>query len=452
MSRNLLVTLFVFGAGVLPAQTPVVQAVVSAANYSPLYASGSWVAIFGTDLAPAESVVTTLPLPMEVGGVSVSLQGIAKQTYPLPLRYVASGQINALIPPDLASGSYGLTVKTPAGVSAEFATYVSKLAPAIYTRDASGFGPALVFDVNFRAVTEIGSDPIVLYASGLGPTNPPGTVDGGNTSEPFNRLTVPPFVDIGGAAAQVLFAGLAPGLPGVYQLNVIPAAGSSAANSLSINGSEVATLPIAVGANTKNVSGKITAVYPASTTMLQYSAELQAASFTAAFDIAPNAQPFYAVAACGGAAMRIAFNPGAGTWQATSNMPVSAVRSGDFSAATDGTGRALGRILDYFNNNMEFPNNTIPLSRLDPGQIQALQAIPLPNYSGDLQNVNYVVSGAIPADGHFVVDASNNASIANFGDFVNTSPFGTLGQGDLTMGCTLTVDGVVVDSRMVTFR
>jgi uncharacterized protein (TIGR03437 family) len=63
-----------------------------------------------------------------------------------------------------------------------------------------------------------------FYATGLGAMSPP-VEDGtaGASGITYNAINVPQVM-IGGVAAQVLFAGQAPGFPGVYQVNIqIPA-------------------------------------------------------------------------------------------------------------------------------------------------------------------------------------------------------------------------------------
>ena len=61
---------------------------------------------------------------------------------------------------------------------------------------------------------------IVLYATGEGQTNP-GGVDGRIASEPSTNRNSSLTVEIGGAEAEVLYAGAAPGLvTGVMQINV----------------------------------------------------------------------------------------------------------------------------------------------------------------------------------------------------------------------------------------
>lgn len=460
MFRMFPVVFCLLGASAAFAQTPVVQSVLHAANYSPLIAPGVWVAIFGSNLSPTTAIDTTLPLPFQLGGVTVTMSGFS--TEQLPLRYVSSTQINALIPFDLGPGAYSLVVSTPTGTSAAFSTHVSNVAPAIYSQNATGAGPALVFDVNFKPVTQVATAPLILYASGLGPTNPPGSSAGGNAAEPFNRTVYTPLVRIGGVPAQILFAGLAPGLPGIYQLNVVPSSDTPPGdNSLSLDffigpsGSPGAggltTLPVPEGSNTANLTGSLTPTYPLNSTILPYSPLVTAARFSAAFDILPAAKPFNLVASCPGGAMTVAFDPGAGTWQATANVPAQALRSGDFSGATNSRGNYIS-ILDFLAGGLPFAGNFIPQSRLDPTAAQAMSAIPLPNYTGPIANVDFLMQGTIPAGGHFVISDSSNSSLANFGSFVYADKPNTGNQFWRTNMCSLVVDGVLVSSSLVTFQ
>ena len=91
---------------------------------------------------------------------------------------------------------------------------------------------------------------VQLYMNGLGPVN------GGPASGEFASSTALtptkgalPTVSIGGQQAQVLFSGLAPSFPGLYQVNAIVPAGISAGTvqiSLTINGAttKASTLPV----------------------------------------------------------------------------------------------------------------------------------------------------------------------------------------------------------------
>lgn len=440
------------------AQIPSIQSVVSAADYSPVVAPGTWVAIFGTNLALSPTVVTSLPLPTQVGGVSVTMNGVA--TVFLPLRYVSPTQINAIIPFGPA-GSVNFRVTTSAGTSLDYPVSLNTFAPSIYTTNSSGSGPAFAFDGSFKPVSAIGTQAIILYASGLGPTNPAGdAAAGGSAAEPFNRVANSVRVLIGGQAAQVAFAGLAPGLPGVYQLNVVPPP-NPADNSLVVSlvtlsagtpTSGPTTLPVAVGGNATQVTGNIALLYPLKTTLLSYSALLTTASFSTAFDIVPGAKAFNLSASCPGGNANILISPANGTWTATLTVPSALTRIGDFSQFTSPNG-AIIRVLDFANGNLQFPGNVVPASRIDQASIASLNGVPLPNTSVPNSSFSYVTQGTIPPNGHFVIDSSNLSDLSRFAGFA-TVPAPGNGTGVITrrVDCSLSVDGMLVSSASATFR
>ena len=240
---------------------PTIQAAVNAASYTNGLAPGTLASIFGTQLAPGADGAASVPLPLQLNGVSVTVGGIA-----CPLSYVSPGQINLVIPFEVATLSPSQTitspivVTTPAGASPPFSVTLSRNAPGIFTQSGAGTGGALVFNADLSPATAIGTDPIILYATGLGPTDPPGSSDsGGTASAPLNQVVDSVTVMVGDNPAQVLFAGLAPGLPGVYQVNVIPQGPISNRVAIVVNQrqSNVASLPIPVGMNVANVSASI---------------------------------------------------------------------------------------------------------------------------------------------------------------------------------------------------
>jgi len=148
------------------------------------------VAIFGTGLASAAVSAPSVPFPTRLGSVSVTVAGITA-----PLSYVSATQINALIPFEAATLSGSQTavvpvvVTTPSGASSPFTITLARNAPAIYTMNLSGSGAALAFDANFSPITTLGTAPIVLYATGLGPTSPPASTNSlGGGTEPLNRV------------------------------------------------------------------------------------------------------------------------------------------------------------------------------------------------------------------------------------------------------------------------
>jgi len=66
---------------------------------------------------------------------------------------------------------------------------------------------------------------VAVYATGLGVTNPAVRSGEAAPSDPLAKVTTPVEATVGGKAAVVHFAGLAPSFVGLYQVNVqIPAA------------------------------------------------------------------------------------------------------------------------------------------------------------------------------------------------------------------------------------
>ena len=61
---------------------------------------------------------------------------------------------------------------------------------------------------------------VIVYANGLGATNPPVATGQRTPVTPGSAATLPITASIGGQPAQVLYAGLAPGYVGLYQLNI----------------------------------------------------------------------------------------------------------------------------------------------------------------------------------------------------------------------------------------
>jgi uncharacterized protein (TIGR03437 family) len=190
---------------------PVVQAVLNAASYTNALAPGTWAAIFGTKLAVSTTSAQTVPLPLSLAEVkSVTVGGV-----PAPLSYVSPGQINFVVPFEAALGaSVPVVVTTSTGASAPVNIALVRDAPALFTQNAQGTGMAIAFNANFQPITSVGSDVIILYGVGLGPTNPPpaSSAQGGASADPFNRVVDQVQVFIGEMPCQVQFAGLGSGV------------------------------------------------------------------------------------------------------------------------------------------------------------------------------------------------------------------------------------------------
>ena len=201
--------------------------VTNAASFVTGLAPGSISTIFGNGFTedPGIQAATSFPLPTEIGGVSVMVDGTAA-----PLLAVANvngiQQINFVAPWFLSpSGSPPTTSVTVAvnGVSSMTVwAPVLDYQPALYLLD--GKHAATQHSADFSTITSANpakpGEVVVLYGNGLGLVQPAVAMGAAAPSNPPATTVVNPVVNIGGAQAGVLFSGLAPGFAGLYQLNV----------------------------------------------------------------------------------------------------------------------------------------------------------------------------------------------------------------------------------------
>jgi uncharacterized protein (TIGR03437 family) len=216
--------------GLLP-NVPGVNSVVNAASYSSgAVAPGELVTIFGNTLGPAAPAGAVASASGTVGTTLGSVQVTFDGT-PAPLLYASSGQINAVVPFEVAGQtSVQMTVTQTSGQSYSATLPVAAANPSIFSANASGTGPGAILnnaDLSQNSPSNpaaIGSA-VVLFATGTGVLKP-GVADGalipsGNPPLIAQKVTV----TIGGQNATVLYQGAAPTLvAGVSQINVqVPA-------------------------------------------------------------------------------------------------------------------------------------------------------------------------------------------------------------------------------------
>ncbi|HUB83167.1 MAG TPA: IPT/TIG domain-containing protein [Bryobacteraceae bacterium] len=206
-------------AGSVSVSAPAISAngVVNAASYGAGIAPGSWVSIFGSNLASTIQQAGTAnlvngSLPPALAGVSVQIDGQAAF-----VDYVSPTQINVQAPADTNSGSVQVTVTNGNGTSSAVTATLQQLAPAFFT--SSGYVAAVRVDgtVITGSVPANPGDVLELYGTGFGPTSP--SVAPGLVFQGADATTNTVSVTIGGTAATVSFAGLAS--VGLYQVNVV---------------------------------------------------------------------------------------------------------------------------------------------------------------------------------------------------------------------------------------
>jgi len=191
-------------------------------------APGQLLRIRGVCIGPFEPVFDGFgaggALATSAGGTQIQFNGI-----PAPLVSVSAGQILAQAPFELDGQYQALVALTYNGVAIPSSIAVQAANPAVFTTTNQPSGPALAANQDGTLNSSTNPAPkgsiVVLYATGTGQTEPPGT-DG--TAPPDSALPkpkLPVLVTIGSQNAQIFYAGDAPGFVGLTQLNIgVPAA------------------------------------------------------------------------------------------------------------------------------------------------------------------------------------------------------------------------------------
>lgn len=191
-------------------------------------AGGMYVSIFGERLAARLTEAATIPFPTELAGVSVTIAGI-----PATIKFVAPGQINCVAPqgltftPNVAQGLSAADVIVVHDGEASPAERIrlAPVRPKLFSQNQTGTGPGAILNVIGQSVQlNTFDDPaqrtqaVSLFGTGFGPPQIP--VLDGDAATGANPIRGAVRVEIGGRSAPVLFAGLGPQFPHLYQVNV----------------------------------------------------------------------------------------------------------------------------------------------------------------------------------------------------------------------------------------
>jgi uncharacterized protein (TIGR03437 family) len=215
-----------FDAAVAP---PQVSQIVNAANLTKQMAPGGLVSLFGTNLSPTNMATSQIPLPTALAQSCMSVNGTL-----LPLLFASPTQINAQLPTN-AMGTSSLVVYTPGGISNTFNFTIQPTAPSVFL--TSSGEPAIIRNNNNQLVTNNNpvqlNDYLTVYLTGMGATSPSVAAGAASPSNPLAVASVQPTATIGGAPIFVIWAGLAPQMVGVYQVDLlIPFHGIPEGNSI----------------------------------------------------------------------------------------------------------------------------------------------------------------------------------------------------------------------------
>ena len=208
-------------------------------------APGSYISIYGTDLATTSAVFATPYLPIALSAVSVSFDA-ANGSYPGRIHFVSPGQVNVFVPWELA-GQTSVQIKV-------IWTFDTNYWTGLVTVPVTPYSPGVFAITDANGAVINAANPIkrgggiVIYSNGLGPVDqqPPT----GEASPPAALISTQasPTVSIGGSSAPLYFSGLTPGSIGLYQVNVTVAPDTPTGSqtlTLSIGGQSVSvTVPV----------------------------------------------------------------------------------------------------------------------------------------------------------------------------------------------------------------
>jgi uncharacterized protein (TIGR03437 family) len=215
------------------------QGVVNAGSFAPFTAGiapGELLTLFGSNLAPALQVASTIPFPTTLGKVQVMINNVAA-----PIYYVSQTQLAVVVPYGVTGTIAKVQVFNDNVPSNSVTTWINTTAPGVLTQlqNGLGYGDVVHLDgtlVNAKNPAQIG-ETVSVYLTGLGAVNP--TIADGDVGpvNPLANATNTTTAYIGGAEAKVGYSGLAPQLAGLYQINLtVPTGVTPGDNSLDIAG------------------------------------------------------------------------------------------------------------------------------------------------------------------------------------------------------------------------
>jgi uncharacterized protein (TIGR03437 family) len=211
--------------------------VISASGYGAFTstAPGSWIEIYGSSLATdtrqwKASDFKGANAPTSLDGTSVTIGGQAAY-----VAYISPSQVNVQVPSNVGTGPQPVVVINGGGASAPYSINVNPTEPGLWAPPSfqiggKAYAGALFIDFT-TFVLPTGAiagatsrpakpgDTIVLYGIGFGGVTP--AVAAGEVTGQGNALTTPLQIFLGGVAALLTYAGLAPDAVGLYQFNVV---------------------------------------------------------------------------------------------------------------------------------------------------------------------------------------------------------------------------------------
>lgn len=207
--------------------------VVNAASSAPFtagIAAGELLTLYGTNLSTDTQIASSVPFPTMLAGVQVTMNGIAA-----PIYVVSPGQISAIVPYGVTTPIAQIQVINNGSPSNTVTAFTSLTAPGIFTVPAGGLGLGAILHSDYTLVTtdhpaQVG-ETVSVFLTGLGAVNPVVADGAAAPLDPFALATNAITAFVGGVQASVGYAGLAPGLAGLYQVNLTIPSGVTTGNA-----------------------------------------------------------------------------------------------------------------------------------------------------------------------------------------------------------------------------
>ena len=137
--------------------------VQSAAAPVAVVAPDSLASIFGANLASTTVQAVSQPLPLSLGGVTVTVQDSAGNSAAAGLLYVSTQQINLQVPPGLATGVATFTIAGAGAAPLTALGAVGQVAPALFSLSGTGSGLAAASAIRVNAGNPSLQFPLPLF-------------------------------------------------------------------------------------------------------------------------------------------------------------------------------------------------------------------------------------------------------------------------------------------------
>lgn len=228
--------------------------VVNAASSAPFTAGvspGLFLSLYGSNLAQSTSVDGTFPTSL--GGVQVMINN-----RPAPLYVVSPSLITAVVPFGTSESVAAIEVTSNGQKSNTVTVFTTLTSPGVFTKPPGGIGyAAALHTTDFSEVTPLNpakpGETLAVFLTGLGSVSPAVADGTPGPTNPTSSAVASLAAYLDGKTVNVSFAGLAPTLVGLYQMNLqIPATVRSGDRYLDIAGPDSynseAVIPISGGA------------------------------------------------------------------------------------------------------------------------------------------------------------------------------------------------------------